>query len=240
MELAVIQHSPWEGPGRYLRQAALERGVSLTLIRAWERKFPDPRAFSGFIFLGGSAGVHEEKRYPFLQMEKEYLKKRILETDQPCLGICLGHHLLAEAFGARVGPNFCSSIGACETLLTEAGRNHPVFSGFTRRFPTFKWHGQAVIPPLPNYFEILATSKECQVEAFSIAARPYVIGIQFDNHAAHPDDVRRWYARDKIWLDSVYPLHISIEELIEKIRKVNSLFLHDFSLLFSNFVELCH
>lgn len=173
-------------------------------------------------------------------MEKEYLKKCILETDKPCLGICLGHYLLAEALGAHVGPNFCSSIGAGESFLTGAGCNHPVFKGYARCFPTFKWHGQAVIPPLPNYFEILATSKECQVEAFSITARPYIIGIQFDNHAADPDDIRCWYKRERNWLNSITPLPITVEELIEKLTKVNNRLWDDFSLFFSNFVKICH
>lgn len=224
MRLAVIQHSPWEGTCRYLRQAAREWGGALSLLRVWEGRFPDPQAFAGFIFLGGGAGLHEEGHYPLLQAEKEYLQRHVLMTDKPCLGICLGHRLLAEAFGAQVGPNFCLSLGGAESLLTKAGRDHPLYQGVSPRFPTFKRHTRAVIPPLPNHFEILATSKECQVESFTIATRPYIIGMQFANHAAHVDDVSHWYAREKIWLKSLVPPPVGMEELLEKIGRVTTRF----------------
>jgi GMP synthase (glutamine-hydrolysing) len=236
MQLAVIQHSLWDEPGHHLREVAREKGVTLSLVKAWKGEFPDPNEVSGVILLGGNAGIYAEGGYPFLQREKEYLKNHLLKTDKPCLGLCRGQQLLAEALGARVKPGFSSSPGPSESLLTAAGRRHPVFQGFNRGFSNFKWSGDTLFSPLPSYFEILATSKECQVDAFSIAARPYVIGIQFDNHAAHPEDVRRWYARH----EPVGPLSVTMDEMIEKIKKVNDKFLQDFSLLFTNFVELCH
>ncbi|MFA4915933.1 MAG: hypothetical protein WC560_04605 [Syntrophales bacterium] len=67
----------------------------------------------------------------------------------------------------------------------------------------FKWHSQAVLPPLPKEIEILATSSECQVEAMSIRGRPHLVGVQFDNYAASPVDVRKWVEGDREWLSRI-------------------------------------
>lgn len=237
MKMAIIQHSPWEGPGRYLQQAALKCDVTFQIINAWEGLFPDPACFKGFILLGGSANVHEEDQYPFLKKEKEYIEE-LVKINKPCLGICLGHQLLAHALGARVGSNFCTSIGLGEAHITPEGQKHKIFKVLPRTIPTFKWHGQAVLTPVPNHFEILATSKQCQVEAFSIKERPHLIGMQFDNHAAHPDDVAAWYDQDKDWLDSIESFNFSRQELIETIGGQSARMARQFEQLFALFCNL--
>jgi hypothetical protein len=35
----------------------------------------------------------------------------VLKADKAYLGFCLGHQLLADALKARIGPNFCRSVG---------------------------------------------------------------------------------------------------------------------------------
>lgn len=236
-KLAVFQHSPWEGPGRFLLQAAHQNNVKLCIIKAWESIFPDPYDYSGFIVLGGSANVDEEDRYPFLISEKKSLQE-ILTANKPCLGICLGHQLLADALAAQIGPNFCCSIGVAQAFLTANGRSHPLFKGIASPFPTFKWHAQAVIPPLPRHFQILATSQECQVEAFSIKERPHLIGIQFDNHAGHPEDAAAWYDQDHEWLSSLSPAPLDKKELLARLNANKSQLAEQFNLLFSSFCEM--
>ncbi len=237
MKLAVFQHSPWEGPGRFLLQAAQQNNVELCIVKAWKGIFPDPTDYSGFILLGGSANVDEEERYPFLVPEKKSLQE-ILATNKPCLGICLGHQLLAEALGAQIGPNFCYSIGVSQAFLTTNGRNHPFFKGIETPFTTFKWHSQAVIPPVPRHFHILATSRECQVESFSIKERPHLIGIQFDNNAGHPDDVAAWYDHDHKWLSSLTPAPIDKKHLLIRLEAEKTMLERQFNLLFSSFCKM--
>ncbi len=236
-KLAVFQHSPWEGPGRFLLGAAHRNNIELCIIKAWEGIFPDPADYSGFILLGGGANVHQEERFPFLVSEKKSLQE-ILTINKPCLGICLGHQLLADALGAQVGPNFCSSIGVSQAFLTTNGRHHPVFKDTETPFPTFKWHSQAVIPPVPRHFHILATSRECQVEAFSIKERSHLIGIQFDNHAGHPDDAKEWYDHDQAWLHSLTPQPVSKVQLLQDIRGQEGLIANHFQQLFTSFCAM--
>jgi GMP synthase-like glutamine amidotransferase len=236
-KLAVFQHSPWEGPGLFLLKAAKLNKIELIIIKAWERIFPDPIDYDGFIILGGSANVHEEEQHPFLAAEKKSLQE-ILQTNKPCLGICLGHQLLADALGAQIGPNFCYSIGISQAFLTASGRNHPIFKGFASPFPTFKWHAQAVIPPVPRYFQILATSQECQVEAFSIKERPHIIGVQFDNNAGHPDDVNAWYDQDHEWLSSLSPAPIDKKHLLARLETEKIKLASQFHILFTSFCKM--
>ncbi len=107
------------------------------------------------------------------------------------------------SLGAKVGPNFQSSIGYIQGFLTHEGRIHPAFKGFPQHMPLFKWHAQAVQEPLPSCINILATSAECQVEAISLQGRPHILGLQFDNHAATPENVKNWINMDSKWLTTL-------------------------------------
>ncbi len=234
MKIAVFQHSTWETPGRYLLRAAQDAGVALQIVKVWQDRFPEPDSMAGFVFLGGRANIHEEEQYPFLKKEKEYIQN-LLCLDKPCLGICLGHQLLAGELGATVGKNFCDSIGVCQALLTKKGRQHPVFAGFERAFPVFKWHGQAILTPVPNHFEILATSKECQVEAFSVVGRPHIVGVQFDNYAAHAEDVQLLYDENRGWLDSLEGFTLTRDELLGNVADQSEQMALEFSRLFAAF-----
>lgn len=237
-KIAVLQHSQWEGPGIYMVEAAEKTGVELNIVKCWEEQYPDPMSFSGFIVLGGGANVNEEDKYPFLVSEKKYIHE-IMLTERPCLGICLGHQLMADALGAKIGKNPEVSIGAGQAQLTPEGIRHPLFENSEKTFPTFKWHGQAVLLPLPDNFEILAFSDVCQVEAFSIKDRPHIIGVQYDNHAAHPDDVAFWYDQDKDWIESFEYLKISRSSLIYEMKGIAEKLRLDFVEHFEAFCRLC-
>jgi GMP synthase-like glutamine amidotransferase len=230
-KVAVIQHVDWEGPGQFLIKAAEHCQVELRVFEAWKNSLPDPDQFAGIVILGGGPNVDEVEKYPFLKVEKEWLQE-VIRRDKPCLGICLGHQLLAEALGATIGRNFCNSVGIVKGLITSNGKGHPLFSGCEMSMPLFKWHGQSVQTPVPHHFDILVTSKECQVESFSIKGRPHLVGVQFDNHAGHINDVKSWCRKDQAWLSSIGFAPESILDVTE--RQQQSL-ADDFIKLFSSF-----
>jgi GMP synthase-like glutamine amidotransferase len=234
-QFLVFQHISWEGPGTYLIRSAEKCDARLDVVEVWHKPIPDTGSYDGLIVLGGSPDVDQEKEYPFLKNEKEIIR-RSLEADKPYLGFCLGHQLLADALGAETGSNFCRSVGFITGHLTKNGRRHPLFNGIPRSFPLFKWHAQAVLPPMPKEIEVLVTSAECQVEAISVKDRPYIVGLQFDNQAATVSDVKDWVKGDERWLSQPPPIDMSA--LLKDAAKHEALMGEQFELIFSNYMNL--
>jgi GMP synthase-like glutamine amidotransferase len=233
----VFQHSPWEGPGKILRETARVNNIELEIVRTWEEKIPELAPYDCLLVLGGGPNVDQEKEFPFLTEEKKAIRKS-LSDDRPYLGFCLGHQLLAEALGAEVGKNHKSSIGFTTGYLTHNGYQHPVFYGLPDCFPIFKWHGQAVREPLPRHLKILATSVDCQIEAISVVNRPHILGLQFDNHSASKDEVSAWLDHDRTWLESLTDITIDREQILaaaeENCIRINC----EFEMLFNNFLRV--
>lgn len=238
-KILVFQHTPWEGPGKYLVDAASKCEVKLKVCKVWQQPIPEISAYDGLLLLGGGPNIDQEKQYPFLKAEKEVIRKAIAE-DLPCLGICLGHQLLADAFGARVAGNFCSSVGFVNGYLTHEGREHPVFAGLPKKLSLFKWHGQSVQEPLPNTLAVLATSADCQVEAISVRDRPHILGIQFDNHAADPQDVAKWLSKDSKWLASLPDVDPDPAAILSDAKRLSESIASEFEQFFRNYIELIH
>jgi len=111
-----------------------------------------------------------------------------------------------------------------------------MFGGMPRSFPHFKWHGQAVLPPLPKEIEVLVRSAECEVEAISVRGRPHIVGLQFDNHAAAISDVSVWAKKDQEWL-SHYP-GVDRAGLVKDAGKHEAFIGEQFELLFTNYIKM--
>jgi GMP synthase (glutamine-hydrolysing) len=238
-KVLVFQHNPWERPGPFLLRAVKRHKIKLDIIRVWEEPIPDLKDHIALMVLGGGPNVDQEHIYPFLAEEKKAIRRAIAK-DVPYLGFCLGHQLLADALGAKVGPNFQSSLGYVQGFLTHAGRNHPAFRNLPGQMTLFKWHGQAVQEPLPSHINILATSAECQVEAISMKGRPHILGLQFDNHAAEPENVRNWITMDSKWLATLQDREINPAALLADAHSFKAVILEQFIKLFDNFFSLIH
>jgi GMP synthase-like glutamine amidotransferase len=231
----VFQHVKWEGPGMHLIRAARNHGLHLDVIEIWHQSIPALATYDGLIILGGSPNVDQEKEYPYLRAEKAAIQN-VLETAKPYLGFCLGHHLLADVLGLRVEPNSCRSVGFIDGHLTRYGRRHPLFQNLPSTMPLFKWHWQAVLPPVAKHIEILVTSHDCEVEAISLKESPHVVGLQFDNHAGSKQDVATWIEGDKNWL--AQPPAVDIETVLSDAAKHETHVGEQFELIFDNYMKL--
>jgi GMP synthase-like glutamine amidotransferase len=195
--LLIVQHMDWEGPGQHLVAALLEGEITYEVVEAWQEPLPPLDLFGGMIVLGGSPNVDEEEEFPYLIPLKARIREGIA-AGKAYLGFCLGHQLLANVLGCRVGPLPQKSVGFTNGELTLAGRAHPVFQGLPPQLNLFKWHGQGVLPPLPAGVSLLAGSAAAPVEALGLEDNPRVVGLQFDNHAAAVD-VAAWLKHDGEW-----------------------------------------
>jgi len=233
----VLQHTTWTGPGLYLQQAAKHLKVELVPVRVWRQAIPDLALYDGLIVLG--ARLDEQQRsMPFWE-EERMLIRRAIDADRPYLGIGLGHQLLAEAQGARIGRNYCASIGFVEGHLTKTGHEHPVFKRLPGVIPLFKWHDQAVLEPVPKSLSILVTSVECQVEAISVPGRPHIIGVQSINHAGDYKDVENYWQKDHKWVNSLNGKYVNPAELLADAKRLQGRMAREFETFFRNFISLC-
>ena len=231
----VFQHMPWEGPGGHLVRSAKRARVFLDIIQVWRQSIPDVRSYDGLVVLGGSPNVNQETAYPYLKTEKRAIREA-LDKDKAYMGFCLGHQLLAQALGAKVGPNFCRSIGYVKGHVTNGGRQHPLLHGLPKSFSLFKWHSQAVLPPLPKGLEVLITSAACQVEAISVEDKPHVIGLQFDNQSATTKDVKLWLEADQAWLSQ--PPGVDPSAILKHAAEKEKTMGKQFESMFQNFIKL--
>ncbi|MFZ5447804.1 MAG: type 1 glutamine amidotransferase [Thermodesulfobacteriota bacterium] len=195
--LLIVQHMEWEGPGQHLLAAILDAGINFQVAKVWEEPLPGMDPFAGMIVLGGSPNVDEEEQFPYLRPLKARIRE-VITAGKAYLGFCLGHQLLGNVLGCRVGPLPQKSVGFITGELTPAGVAHPAFQGLPTPLKLFKWHGQGVLPPLPAGISLLARSAAAPVEALGLDDNPRVLGLQFDNHAAAAD-VATWLKHDGEW-----------------------------------------
>jgi GMP synthase-like glutamine amidotransferase len=176
MRVLVFQHVPVEHPGVF-RDLWRETGEEWQAVELDAGEpIPDLDDFDLMVVMGGPMDVWQEDIYPWLAYEKASILHWVKDLHRPFLGICLGHQLLASSLGGNVGLMAQSEIGLGDVELTDAGRQDPLFAGFTRRTETFQWHG-AEVSKLPDGAEILAANSACPVQAFRWGR--YAYGLQY-------------------------------------------------------------
>ena len=230
----IVQHMDWEGPGQHLLAALKEGGVPFRVVEAWREPLPDLASLAGMMVLGGSPNVDEEDRFPYLRPLKAAIREAIA-AGKAYLGFCLGHQLLGDVLGCRVGPLPRKSVGFITGELTAAGKAHPAFQGISSPLSLFKWHGQGVLPPLPGGLEILARSEAAAVEALGVRGNPKVVGLQFDNHAG-PRDVAQWLEHDRDW--ALGGTGVDPEAVVAEARRREAEMGREFRLFMRNFLAL--
>jgi GMP synthase-like glutamine amidotransferase len=176
MKFLVFQHLATEHPGTFgdlMREAdipfdvvALDEGAPI----------PDLSPYAALLAFGGPANVWQEQQYPWLIAEKAAIRQFVAELRRPFLGVCLGHQLLAEAFGGMVGPMQRAEAGLSQLQLTEAGRGDALFGGLGEPLVAMQWHG-AEVKALPDRAVTLAGNEACPIQAFRLHERAY--GLQF-------------------------------------------------------------
>ncbi len=107
---------------------------------------------------------------------EEYIK----HFDVPILGICLGHQLIAKAYGGEVTTSDTESYAQVKINITN---DKSLFEGLGSQMDVWSSHKDEV-KTIPEDFEILASSNLCDVESFKHKDKE-VYGIQFHPEVHH-------------------------------------------------------
>ena len=105
------------------------------------------------------------------------------EMDCPILGICLGHQIIAEAYGGEIG---AAGIESYAKIKLEIIDENDILKGFGKTADVWASHKDEVIKP-PENFKVLASSQICGVEAMKHESKP-IYGIQFHPEVHHTEN----------------------------------------------------
>ena len=88
----------------------------------------------------------------------------------PMLGLCYGHHLMAQHYGGTVGKATVGEFGLAQLTKTEAGKSSPLLAGISDTTQVWMSHQDGVLT-LGEGFEVIGTTKDCPFAAVQDTAR---------------------------------------------------------------------
>ncbi len=180
MNVYVLQHVPFEGPGPIADWCiARDHVLHITPLYAAVTVLPDVSHIDLLVIMGGPMNVYDDAVYPWLVAEKQFIKT-FLDTGKPVLGICLGAQLLAVCSGGAVGQAQHTEIGWFPVEPTSAAAAVPwLYPLLVKRPVLFHWHGDRFT--IPAGAENLVTTEANDNQAF-LLNDGRVVGLQF-----HPE-----------------------------------------------------
>jgi GMP synthase-like glutamine amidotransferase len=172
VNIAVLQHAPFEGPGEIAAWAA-DRGHAVHIHHLYRGDaLPALDAFDLLVVMGGEMNIYRYRDWPWLQPEGAFIQSA-LASGKKVVGICLGAQLIADALGARVVQNAQIELGWLPIAWTAEAR--AVFPGLPTTSTVLHWHGDTF--GLPPSATRLAVSDGCPQQGFFIKKK--CLGLQF-------------------------------------------------------------
>jgi GMP synthase (glutamine-hydrolysing) len=194
VRVTIIQPDPYVPVDRFGPWLASNR-VLVRAVPLWQRDVPAVEDLGdGLIVLGGRMSAHDAADHPWIPPLKELMAAAV-DADLPMLAICLGHQLLAEAFGGEVEVAHAGGgeHGAIPVGWAEGASADPLLSRLAESRPSLvaQSHSDAVTR-LPDGATSLATSDRYPNQAFRIGS---AVGVQFHPEAS-PELMGRWAELD--------------------------------------------
>ncbi len=218
----VFQHVSVEHPGIF-RKFFLDDGIKLHTIELDQgESIPDLKSFDALWVMGGPMDVWEEDKYSWLAEEIKAIRKAIDELKMPFMGICLGHQLLAYAYGAKVGPSDKSEVGVMPVRKTKDGKHSSFFLDLPDIMDTLQWHSSEV-KTVPEGFQVLAESDQCAIQSLSYGDK--VFSVQYHQEITKTT-VSDWSKISEYQISLKQSLG---ENAVEKLRKDVSVNINNFN-----------
>lgn len=171
-QVLILQHAPWEQPGRIL--ASLEdlnlETTTLSIVDEKKPDLPDFDEVAGLVIMGGPMGATDFDKHPGLKAEAK-LARAAIAVGKPVLGVCLGHQIIATALGAKLMRGAAPEIGFGPIKRVD---KHEYFSMWDKQIDVLHWHSDVVT--LPEGAQLLARSADTKVQAFRMGS---ALGLQF-------------------------------------------------------------
>lgn len=109
--------------------------------------------------------------------------KYVKKLDLPILGICLGHQIIAEAYGGEIE---AAGIESYAKIEIDIKNENDIFKGLGDKMKVWASHKDEV-SSLPQDFKLLASSSICEIEAMKHEKLP-LYGIQFHPEVYHTEN----------------------------------------------------
>jgi GMP synthase (glutamine-hydrolyzing) len=172
--------------------------------------------YAGVLMGGGAANFayDDTQKSPEQREFEAYilpLIQRIVATDTPFLGACLGVGALVTALGGRTSFDYSEAVGAVDIKLTPEAKNDPLLAGMPAEFRGFVGHKEGVVEP-PSRCVVLARSSTC-VQMLRVGRNVYA--TQF-----HPElDAAGLALRINIYKHAGYFAPSEAQSLIDTVRR---------------------
>ena len=163
----------------WIETAAASLGITPTLLECKDSG-PFPEGYGSVILTGSEKMVGQREYAPEVIA---FLGK----VKVPLLGVCYGHQLLANFFGARVYRE--ERLHRGDEKIDILDRNS-LFRGISQGTSFFEHHSERVDPtPAADRLVPLAVSSEGLLESFQVKGLPF-FGVQFHPEASKEQGVK--------------------------------------------------
>lgn len=233
MKFLVFQHIPVEHPGIF-RDFMTKDGISWDTIELDEGDtIPDLDGYHALIVMGGPMDVWEEEKYPWLIDEKKAIHEAIVDRGLPYIGFCLGHQLMADALGGKVGPMSEPEVGILDIELNAEGLHSPLFSGLPKQIKSLQWHG-AEVSEAPTGSTVLAHSPVCAIQALQFGDSAFSLQCHIELTSTTVSDWGQVPEYEQSLEKTLGPG--SLKKLDIEAKKYMTEFNHSAKLIYNNFI----